>query len=270
MTKTFADVVAKFENIYGTQPRAFYVITGDEGIIRAFAGQVRLNVSLGRYAVFGLLVLFLSGLACPSSVHAESVVEGARAHVETLLGEAVILLTDEEATAEDYLDRFRRLFEDYFAVRAIAQWTLGRYWKKATPEQRQEYLRRFEDLIVLGQVKRFRNYTGGRVHVVKATINNANSATVFSTIVPEQGGAAIDINWRVGHRNGIYRITDVVVHGTSMSQTLRSDFGATIRQKGNSVPRFLEEIGKKVVALEAELKTEGGNPIGDLAQTAQD
>lgn len=192
--------------------------------------------------------------------------QGARSHVETLLDEGVKLLFDEDATAEQRVDGFRGLFREYFAVRSIGRWTLGRHWRKATPAQRQEFLRRFEDLIVLGQIKRFGNYTGGRVDVIKAELNNANTATVFSLVVPAQGDAPIPVNWRVGHKNGIYRITDVIIHGTSMSQTLRSDFGATIRRNGNSIAVFLEVIGEKVAVLEEELKTRDGVTPGHLAR----
>jgi phospholipid transport system substrate-binding protein len=236
------------------QPQTGCVIDDEEEIVSPFAS---LKTALRSSLAFGMITLVLSALSYPCSVQAGSVAEGARAHVETLLDEGMKLLIDEELTSQEFVNGFRRLFREYFAVTSIGRWTLGRHWKKATPEQRQEYLSLFEDLVVLTQVNRFRKYTGGGLQVVRTVITAENSAIVFSEFVREQDKTPIGLNWRVGYKNGIYKITDVVVKGTSMSQTIRSDFGATIRRRGNSVARFLEDLGNKVSALKAELKTEG-------------
>ena len=45
---------------------------------------------------------------------------------------------------------------------------------------------------------------------------------------------------------------DVVVKGASMSQTLRSDFGSIIRQKGGRVSGLLEELRVKTASLKAD------------------
>ena len=57
---------------------------------------------------------------------------------------------------------------------------------------------------------------------------------------------------RVGARGEIIRILDVVVEGASMSQTLRSDFGSIIRQRGGKVSGLLEELRVKTASLKAD------------------
>ena len=46
----------------------------------------------------------------------------------------------------------------------------------------------------------------------------------------------------------------MVVEGASMSQTLRSDFGSIIRQKGGKVSGLLEELRVKTASLKGEAK----------------
>ncbi len=46
------------------------------------------------------------------------------------------------------------------------------------------------------------------------------------------------------------KILDVIVEGASMSQTLRSDFGSIIRQKGGKVSGLLDVLRVKTAALE--------------------
>ena len=50
---------------------------------------------------------------------------------------------------------------DHFAVKDIAKWVLGRrYWRRATDQQRTEYLKLFEDLMVADYASRFEKYEG--------------------------------------------------------------------------------------------------------------
>jgi len=237
-----------------SQPTAGTVIDGGAEFVGGFA---RLRRSARRCIALAVIPLALSVLLWPGSARAESVADGAQARVESLLDEGVKLLAEEEVTSQDFVDGFHRLFREYFAVGSIGKWTFGRHWTRATPEQRQEYLRLFEDFVVLAQVKRFRKYTGGRVSVIRAAVNNENAATVYTEAVGEQDSTRINLNWRVGRQGDVYKITDVVVEGTSMSQTMRSDFGATIRRNGNSVAGLIDDLREKVSALEAELKLEG-------------
>lgn len=236
------------------QPTAGTVIGGGAEIIGGFA---RLQRSARRCLALGVIPLALSVLWWPNSARAESLADGARARVESLLDEGVKLLAEKEVTSQNFVDGFHRLFREYFAVRSIGKWTLGRHWNRATPEQRREYLRLFEDFVVLAEVKRFRKYTGGRVNVIRAAVNTENAATVYTEAVREQDNTRININWRVGRQGDVYKITDVVVEGTSMSQTMRSDFGATIRKRGNSVAGLIDDLRDKVSALEAEVNREG-------------
>ena len=238
-----------------------------EVCIRANARQGRVKLSVGKYLIHGLIAFLLCVSSSPSSAQAGSVADGARVHVEALLHEGTRALANADATSQDLVDRFRQLFRDYFAVGPIAKWVLGRHWNNATSEQRQRYVRLFEDYIVLGLVKRFEHYTGGRVQVVDARVNNERLTTVSSKIVRDRDGSPVEVDWRVWHGKGTYKIADVSVQGTSMSQTLRSDFGAAVRSRGGSVDGFLEDLRGKIAFLRSELRIKGREPLTELANT---
>src|SRR4030081_3836365 len=59
--------------------------------------------------------------------------------------------------------RFRQLFQDDFDVPGIGQFVLGRYWRTATPEEQQEFLRLFQEYIVQAYAARLGEYGGGAV-----------------------------------------------------------------------------------------------------------
>lgn len=206
-------------------------------------------------SAFSLIAMVFSALLLTSGqpVPAATPTEGARVLVQTLSDEATALLNQSDATPEQRVEAFRGLLRQYFASSAIGRWVLGRYWRQATDAERREYLRLFEDYIVYGYVKRFSDYSGEKLTILRAANNDKSSVTVFSEFIRPGGDKPIRVDWRVGHKGDVYRITDVMVEGTSLSQTLRSDFAATIHQGGGAIESLLVVLREKVAQLKRDL-----------------
>lgn len=206
-------------------------------------------------SAFSFLAMMFAALVlvCSAPSHAVTAAEGARALVQSLSDDATTMLNKSDATAEQRVERFRGLLQRYFASSAIGKWVLGRYWRQATDAERAEYLRLFEDYIVYGYVKRFGDYSGEKLKIVRAANNDEKSVTVFSEFIRPGGGKPVRVDWRVGHQGDSYRITDVMIEGTSLSQTLRSDFASTIHQGGGKIASLLKGLREKVAALKADL-----------------
>ena len=87
-----------------------------------------------------------------------SAVDGptARAFIEGLADKAITALTPPDIPQAEREERARELLRENFAVETIGQFVLGRHWKAATPEEREEYIRLFEELIVTTYVDRFK------------------------------------------------------------------------------------------------------------------
>jgi phospholipid transport system substrate-binding protein len=203
-----------------------------------------------------LAVLALSPLAAAlgggRAAVAESITEGAQSLVQAFAGEGVLLLEDRSASLASRAERFRGLLDKYFATDAIARWVLGRHWGQFDAQQQREYRRLFEDLVVYGYVKRFGEYTGERLHIIRTLADSATQATVFSQIDRPAGGQPVRVDWRVGARDGVYKITDVVVENVSLSQTWRSDF-SSVMQQGGGPAALLQTLRERTAQLEAEL-----------------
>jgi phospholipid transport system substrate-binding protein len=198
------------------------------------------------------LAPFAAVLGAGSCAAAESITEGAQALVQAFAGEGVLLLEDRSASLASRAERFRGLLDKYFATDAIARWVLGRHWGQLDPQQQREYRRLFEDLVVYGYVKRFGEYTGERLRITRTLADSATQATVFSEIDRPAGGQPVRVDWRVGAREGVYRITDVVVENVSLSQTWRSDFSSVIQQGGGPAA-LLQTLRERTAQLEADL-----------------
>ncbi len=79
--------------------------------------------------------------------------------------DAISSLTQPDITAPQREERFRQLFTSNFDVPAIARFVLGLYWRRATPQQRDEFVKLFEDFIVKSYAKQFGAYSGDALKV---------------------------------------------------------------------------------------------------------
>ena len=194
-----------------------------------------------------LVVLVLSG----GPAHADIAV-GAGAFLKSLADQAVKSLTEADTTRAERIKRFRAIYRKNFAVRSIGKFVLGRNWRRTSNEERKEYLALLEDLMVVTYVDRFQRYAGEFLKVKKTRVDSKSIATVFSEIVRSDGVKLIRVDWRVGTTGNIYKVLDVIIEGTSMSNTLRSDFASTVRREGNQIGGLLAALRKKTAALNAE------------------
>lgn len=140
---------------------------------------------------------------------------------------------------------FREALTGSFELKTIARFTLGRYWRVASSDQRKEYRRLFEDFLVLAYANRFRALGGVKLRVTSVRMINKRDQLVLSEVDPDGGRPPIRIGWRVRETGHGLRIVDVMVDGISMSVTQRDQFAAVIRSSGGKVDELLEMLREK-------------------------
>src|SRR5438067_9861118 len=82
--------------------------------------------------------LLLTGLLMAAPREADA--QDARAFVANLGNQAIQVLGPSVSPAQR-VARFRQLFQNDFDVPGIGQFVLGRYWRTASPQEQQEFLR---------------------------------------------------------------------------------------------------------------------------------
>ena len=204
---------------------------------------------LRRKSLIGGLLAFLVLFGGRANAGIE---EGANAFLRSLADQAARSLTEADTPRPERIKRFRTMFRKNFAVRSIGKFVLGRNWRRASYEEREEYLVLFEDLMVVTYVDRFERYAGESLRVKKTRVESEGIATVFSEIERPGGVKPIRVDWRVGTNGAVYKLLDVIVEGASMSNTLRSDFGSIVRREGNQIGGLLAALREKTEALKVE------------------
>lgn len=165
--------------------------------------------------------------------------------IAKLSSDAVASLTGTSVTDEQREKRFRKLLTENFDLRTIGRFVLGLYWRRASPNERAEYLKLFEDFIVHSYAKRFGSYSGESFTTSQVIDISASDKLVVSHISPPNRDP-IRIDWRVRMIGGAFKIVDVMVAGISMGVTHRDEFAAVIRQHGGKVSGLIAALREKI------------------------
>jgi phospholipid transport system substrate-binding protein len=190
--------------------------------------------------------LALAGAVSASAFARAEAASGPAQFIESLADKAVAALTDKNIRREERVRRFRVLLNDHFAVEIIARWVLGRPWATANVDERAEYLRLFEDLIVYSYVDRFTEYAGEKLEVLRTVTIDGGDTMVYSSIVRGNQPEPVEVDWRVRTRDGKFKIVDVMVKGISMGVTQRQEFASVFSRNNNSMSAFLAELRERV------------------------
>ncbi len=192
-----------------------------------------------------LAVLFLGAGVQPASATTKA---GAIQHIQ-LLGEQAfgalqrvdVSLEKREAVLADILSRG-------FALPLIARFVLGRYWRPATPDQRDLFVELFGKFVIKSYSRNLGGFAGSNFDIVGAEpIGKLDF--VVTTILHRKSGPPFKAGWRVRLIDGQHKIIDIVVEGISMALSQRQEFGSVLKRNG--VERLLQILTAKVGRLPA-------------------
>ena len=210
-------------------------------------------------AAAGVLFASVLVLSAPRDAVAGGVGDPA-GFVRAFGARAVAVLADQSLAPQARAEEFRQLLIERFDVARIARFTLGRYWRKATEEQRAEYMRVFEDYIITTYSRQLNAYSGETFAVDGVRNRDEKRARVASQIVRAEG-EPIMIEWRLLRVDGKWRIVDFIIEGMSMALTQRSEFAAVVGANGGRVEGLIEKLREKTAPVKSAAAEKGKNTL---------
>jgi len=151
-----------------------------------------------------------------------------------------ILIAD--VSREEKLERFRTEFTQALDLKNIGQFVLGVYWRKATAEEKEDFLKAFMDLTTKTWADRFDMYHGQKIIFTGARNAEGNQLYVDSTI---QNNPPVEVIWRLKQKGDGYRIIDIIIEGVSMAMSYRNEYSAFLQNHGGQVRELIEELQTK-------------------------
>jgi phospholipid transport system substrate-binding protein len=187
---------------------------------------------------FVLSLAVIAGLAAaPRSAAAD---DAATAFIRTIGTQAVSVIRRPDMPIATKAAYFGQMVRQDFDVTGICRFVLGPYWRAASPAERRQFRDGFAERLVRTYGRRLADVGDGDF-VVTGSRNVPEGVIVTSRIIPSQG-APIAVDWRLGIRDGVYKIKDVAIDGVSMALAQRSEVGALIARSGGQVGILLAEM----------------------------
>jgi len=123
-----------------------------------------------------------------------------------------------------------------------AQLVLGRYWKTATPQQRQRFINAFYHSMLNNYGAAIAEFTSNTLKVYPTRVGPNDQNPVVRTEMARSGGAPVSVNYYMHMTPQGWKAWDVVIDGVSYVLSYRQDFASQIAQQGiDSVINRLEK-----------------------------
>ncbi len=218
---------------------------------------------VGRPAVAETSDAFCAGRTAASlPADAEVHICGAANFIRDFADRGIGFLTDEDLAVEERKKLLRSLFGESVAVNGVAKFALGRYWRRLTPGERDEYLLLFREVVVgvwadrlltaVVNPNHFRylvEHSGRMFEIVQVTPTKSalpgEYTVVVRSLIWTSAKSVVHVNWRVATKGKIFKITDVLVEGISMAITHRAEFASVIRANGGQVAALIGVLRRK-------------------------
>ncbi len=109
----------------------------------------------------------------------------------------------------------------------------GRYWRQATPEQKEQLTREFRDLLVYTYANAVSKIDNQRLEFKPLRMSpNATDVVVYSRIIQPRGGEPIELSYRMEKTDNGWKIYDVNVLGAWLIETYKGTFASEISRSG--------------------------------------
>lgn len=192
----------------------------------------------------GLLALFL---ALASQVTPSSANDGSagdpRRFVQDYVQGGLHIRGDANLTPEQKDQRAKALLHDCYDIATVPQALLGQYWNKANATQQSRYLAVFEDYLVVNYGAKFDDvadqlsFTGTSAEAGRVVVH---SLDMHKPSEPTR------IDWTLTQPDGQHwRISDVVVDGTSSVELMRQDFLGVLRGNRGDVDALVSALERQ-------------------------
>lgn len=158
--------------------------------------------------------------------------EAATDFVAGMIDEAIRILKLPLSEKEQRKARFEALLVDNFDMPVITRLVVGRYWRRATEEQKSAFAQVFQEHIVNVYTSQLGVYKNETVEIKKAVARDDQDVIVFTEVIRGAGDPPLRLDWLIREQDGGFKVIDVAAEGVSMMTTKRSEFTAVIAREG--------------------------------------
>ncbi|MBF0447459.1 MAG: ABC transporter substrate-binding protein [Magnetococcales bacterium] len=168
--------------------------------------------------------------------------------LESSINQAISVLLEPELQGEDKSEqrreKLREVLYPQFDFDRMASGSVGRKWRKFSPEQQARFTVLFKKLLektYLGMIER---YQGEQVNFVKEVELSEDVVRIDSIILSK--GQKYDMSYRLGRDGEQWRVFDVIIEGVSVIANYRAQFKQLLRDREPDIDGMFAKLEAKV------------------------
>jgi phospholipid transport system substrate-binding protein len=191
-----------------------------------------------------LLLAAGAGAALPVA-RAGAADTSAETFIERLGQETIEILKQRSLPPEERAKKLKAVLNQATDIQYVARVILGRHWRSASEDQRKEYLRLFDALVLQAMAERIDSYAGQTFDISGSRKVDDTDTVVSTNIAQPSGGPTYRVDWRVRKgENGQSLLIDIVAEGVSLVITQRSEANDIVNRGG--VDGLLTEMRRRL------------------------
>ncbi len=117
---------------------------------------------------------------------------------------------------------------------------MGRYWRRASGEQRERFAKEFRRLLLNTYAAAYREFKEWKIEYLPLNLSPEDTDVLVRTEVLQPGGPALSVNYRMHRNDDQWKAYDVAIEGISLVHNYRSAFATEIRKRG--IEGFLQQL----------------------------
>ena len=188
------------------------------------------------YRLFTALMLssLLVGVACQPVVAADQAT--AQALVEETIEEVMQALRSDRQRYTDNTQALHGLINrvafPHFNFELMAKRVLGKAWRRASREQRDEFLSQFRLMMLHTYSAALLSYVDGKVRYLEPKPGRDEDEVVVRAVASTPGAEGLPVSYFMGFEDGRWLAFDIIVDGVSLVINYRASFAGKVRKHG--------------------------------------
>ena len=164
--------------------------------------------------------------------------------IDSISNEASGILSSKLSDNEK-VTKLKIIAENSVDIDGVGLYTLGKYRKTLTDEQKIEYKKLFKEYFLKSFSGRLVVYNDAKIAVLSEEVKNEKYTIVYSKLIGSADRPEVKIDWRVYTKNPEKPlIRDLVIEGLSLARTQKEEFNSIIESNGGDISALFANLRK--------------------------
>jgi|TARA_Y100001970_G_scaffold278915_1_gene385346 phospholipid transport system substrate-binding protein len=167
--------------------------------------------------------------------------------INEIVDEAILILSSSDPV-ESKIIKLNNIAEKSVDIDGIGMYTLGKYKKSITDDQKTKYKKLFRSYFLKSFSSRLVDYTNPRINVVSQKKINEKYTIVKSVLEGTSKRPEVKIDWRIYTKDpNKPLIRDLIVEGLSLARTQKEEFNSVIQNNDGDINFLFKTLEEFII-----------------------